>query len=327
MVVKPVAMVDNTSSLATASPIAAIMLVKDTKGPVALTNLIVDGADSPVACGRNPVGIFYRNASGSVSDSTVRNIRMASGSEGCGGGIGIFAQSGLALTSNVTVKGCNVHDFQKTGIAGNEVGTKLTATANVVLGDGPISYVAQNGIQIGYGATGSLTDNRVSEFAWTPCVDTNNCAWCSTGILLYDPDSLATSSVNANGNIVSHTQCAGIYQWGNSGQIVSNYVSATDPWDGIAVMGNNNMVKSNTVTKSNESGIWLQGDKNSITLNRIQETPIGIWIDSGTGNNYPTNSNTFPNVGEAIRTGVTDSALMMMQAGSNADRNVTPDRF
>ncbi|MCE5336886.1 MAG: hypothetical protein LLG06_20090 [Desulfobacteraceae bacterium] len=58
--------------------------------------------------------------------------------------------------------------------------------------------------------------------------------------------------------------------------------------------------------------------------------PTGIWIEGGTGNNYPTRSghaNTFPSIGEAIGTGVTESALMMMQTGSNANRTVTPDRF
>ena len=133
MLIRPgVLTVPNTTSFATGNPIAAIVLVKEAKG-VTLTNLTVDGADNVLGgCGPNLVGIFYRNASGKVEADAVRNIRLGPASAnlgGCQSGIGIFAQSGTGpgSPSKLTVIGSTVHDYQKTGIVGNEAGTELTA--------------------------------------------------------------------------------------------------------------------------------------------------------------------------------------------------------
>ena len=67
----------------------------------------------------------------------------------------------MAITDNV------VSDYQKNGIVVNgEVSG--TIDRNVVTGDGPITYIAQNGIQIGFGASGVIRDNEVSGNDYTP---------------------------------------------------------------------------------------------------------------------------------------------------------------
>ena len=79
-----------------------------------------------------------------------------------------FVQSGISLvtggagTSTVTVRNSSVHDFQKNGITGNEVGTTLTVSSNEVRGLGPTNGAAENGVQLGFGATGRVMATRSS---------------------------------------------------------------------------------------------------------------------------------------------------------------------
>jgi parallel beta-helix repeat protein len=282
--------VTNSTSFSTGNPIAAIVLVKETKG-VTLTNLTIDGADNVLGgCGPNLVGIYYRNASGKVEAAAVRNIRLGPGPgfEGCQAGIGIFAQSGTGpgSPSKLTVLGSSVHDYQKGGIVGNEAGTELTAIGNGVAGDGPTPFIAQNGIQIGFGATGTISFNSVVNQVYSPCVDVLTCSnGSSTAVLIYDADS-----VNVTSNSVAKSQ-SGIYLFqSDHSEVTLNIVSDTDVFDGIAVQqANNNRVQSNLIFNSDESGVYVEGNNNKVQNNTINDTPCGIFEASGTGNNLSGN--------------------------------------
>ena len=75
--VMPNAVLANSTSTSTGNPIAAIILVEGTD-KVTLTHLAVDGANNGLAdCATNLVGIFFRNASGTIQDAAVRNIQLA----------------------------------------------------------------------------------------------------------------------------------------------------------------------------------------------------------------------------------------------------------
>ena len=43
----------------------------------------------------------------------------------------------------------------------------MTISNNVVTGEGPVSYIAQNGIQLGYGMKAAVSGNTVSGNAYT----------------------------------------------------------------------------------------------------------------------------------------------------------------
>ena len=61
--------------------------------------MTIDGGGYTATAGcasPNPIGVYYRNASGTVTNSVVKNIRMGAGLEGCQGGLGIFAQAAPA---------------------------------------------------------------------------------------------------------------------------------------------------------------------------------------------------------------------------------------
>ena len=61
----------------------------------------------------------------------------------------------------------------------------------------------------------------------------------------------------------------------------------TDVFDGIAVIGDNNAVKDNMITNSDESGVFVQGANNTIQDNTINEAPVGLLVTAG--NNFSGN--------------------------------------
>ena len=56
---------------------------------------------------------------------------------------------------------------QKGGIVANGPGTDVQIQENTVTGLGPVGYIAQNGIQIGYGANATMIKNSVSAHSYT----------------------------------------------------------------------------------------------------------------------------------------------------------------
>jgi hypothetical protein len=319
VMLKPSAMVTNANSLTSGKNIAAAILVVNPSGAstVRIETLIVDGglnettngcADITLGGAANPIGIYFQNASGTVLNSVVRNFRRGAGHEGCQDGLGIFAQ-GDSGPHTVTVTGTSVHDFQKGGIVANEVGTTLVASENHVTGDGPTTFIAQNGIQVGFGAGGTIQKNVVADVVYSQCtsiedpedpeypdsVACNNGS--STGILIYEGANGTTVSANT----VTTSQ-VGVYLDTDSGTASSNLITNTLVYDGIYVLGDSNIVAQNSVTNSDESGIFVDGTSNSVTKNKINEAPIGIYVLCGV-NTVPTTGspkNTFVNTQQTV---------------------------
>jgi hypothetical protein len=69
-------------------------------------------------------------------------------------------------TATGVISGNTITNYQKGGITANGKVT-ATITNNHVTGQGPVDYIAQNGIQIGYGAKASVTGNTVTGNAYT----------------------------------------------------------------------------------------------------------------------------------------------------------------
>src|SRR5882757_3869301 len=165
-ILMPSSMQANTTSLFDAAPIATALLVADTTD-VSISGLTVDGANSGISqCAPDLIGISFQNASGELDHIAVRNFTLSASLNGCQSGTGIFVQSGNGGFSKVEIDHCTVHDFQKNGITADEKGTVTIIRRNVVTGIGPTTGAAQNGVQIGFGAAGSITDNVVTNNIW-----------------------------------------------------------------------------------------------------------------------------------------------------------------
>src|SRR5262249_47581239 len=133
-----------TSTFNPSTHFAAQLYVKSPATNVVINNITVDGQNNGInACDPGPIGIYFQNASGTVTRSAVVNEVLGEGLDGCQGGDGIFVQSGTSQVSTLTVNTTVVANYQKNGITGNEVGTTLTATQNTVVGRGPVTGAAE----------------------------------------------------------------------------------------------------------------------------------------------------------------------------------------
>jgi len=289
-VLMPSNMQANTTSLFDAAPLAVALLVSDTTD-VTIHGLIIDGSNNGISsCSPDFFGIAFQNASGSVRRTTIRNFKLPADLNGCQTGTGIFVQSGSGQLSSVAVDSNSVHDFQKNGITADELGTTVMIRANTVTGLGATTGAAQNGIQIGFGAAGSIRNNTVTNNLWSPCTAIATCAAVATNILVTQSDSVTVS-----GNTVSVNQ-VGIFIDGNSSTVANNETSASSVFDGIRLEGSQNFARANSVVNAGESGIYLDGSNNVVRNNTITDATVGILKTAASSGNLIQGNSFFNNI-------------------------------
>ena len=267
-------LVANVTDVDSGNPVAAQLVVQNA-GSVSISNLTVDGTGNGLSCGPDVRGILFQNSSGTVHHVAVRNQVPNGIPSGCQVGESIWVETAASHSSAVTIAHSSVHNYNKNGITGNDAGTNLTLTGNYVQGAGvvPKPGAAQNGIQLGFGATGTIKDNVVIDNIYgDPTVA------ASADILIYDAaeNSNITISRNLVGNsqlpIVLFTDTAGV---GDGVTVTGNRVFGTSTYDGIDVCTNGNTVTGNTIINSAESGVHLDASCGSTGLNN---TVIGNTI-------------------------------------------------
>lgn len=328
--------VANTVSLTTGLPIAAQIWVHDTKG-VTISNLTVDGSNNGITgCSPNLIGVYYQDASGMVNQVVARNqTALTSPINECQWGLGIFVESGTSTitgkagTSTVTVANSSVHDFQKNGITGNEVGTTVTVRANQVRGQGPTTGAAENGIQIGFGADGEVTNNSVIDEIYSPCVSTTDCAATATGILVFDSQGISVTR-NHVGNTQGGIGVTGDGSFSADDQTIANNVlNGSLVFDAIDLCGSSGgTISGNTIAGSAQSAIHLNstctpaGGGSTVSDNTINEACAGIL--NGTSGNTISASNTFFNTNNTILVGDSCTVSELAHLADSGQKSARP---
>jgi hypothetical protein len=121
--------------------------------------------------GANYFGVVVNGDVGAVSvnvtGSTIHDIGEAPlTGQGSQHGNAIYYRALGAGTASGTISGNTVTNYQKNGITTNG-SVSVTTTNNTVTGQGPVNWIAQNGIQVGYGAKATVSGNTVSGNAYT----------------------------------------------------------------------------------------------------------------------------------------------------------------
>ena len=116
-------------------------------------------------------GVVVDGSAGSTAvdilDSTIHAIGE-SPQNGTQHGVGIYyAAFNDAGTASGRVSGNRLFNYQKGGIVVNGPGSNVLVQNNIVEGQGPVGYIAQNGIQFGYGGSGSAMKNTVTGHSYT----------------------------------------------------------------------------------------------------------------------------------------------------------------
>jgi hypothetical protein len=165
----------------------------------------------------------------------------------------------------------------------------------------PVPGAAQNGIQLGFGATGTIKGNTVIDNIYgDPTVA------ASANILLYD--TAENSGITVTGNRVGNSQLPiALITLGDDGAnlgdgvtVSDNHIFGTSAYDAIDVCTNGSTVTGNTIFNSAESGVHLDascgihfggltGNNNIATGNTILESACaGILFDPTTTGNTTT---------------------------------------
>ncbi|KXB06168.1 hypothetical protein AKJ53_01120 [candidate division MSBL1 archaeon SCGC-AAA382F02] len=173
-----------------------------------------------------------------------------------GGWEGIYAYGGPYYGTGeveVTVKNNKVTEYERNGITVNGEKASGSIMNNMVVGQED-SWWANNGIQIGFGATGMIKGNTVKKNVWI------GEGWTATAILIYD-----VSDVQMVKNTVEEGQL-GIGVLGNNNKIVNNYLE-DGTWSIGVYSGTNNKVIRNTIVDYNY-GVSDYGEETKVHANR-----------------------------------------------------------
>lgn len=197
-----------------------VVYVHDTEG-VTIRDLTVDGMGRGNANYRF-VGVGFWNAGGSIIDCDIINIQDTpfSGVQHC---IGIYTYNDTSGPYTLDVVRTDLVDYQKNGMALSGEGLTVNVVDCTTTGKGPTDVTAQNGIQIGYGATGVVDGCTVTGHVWTG--DT----WTASGMLLD-----TSSSIVVRDSVVNNNQ-TGVYCYAINGLFDGLSVSnlTADTWDGF----------------------------------------------------------------------------------------------
>jgi hypothetical protein len=281
----PASIQQNATSLATGNAIAAAVFVSGAAN-VSITGLTVDGINNGITeCAPVLIGVYFQNSSGSLQHATVRNFALSASLNGCQSGTGVFVESGGGQSSDVEISDCSIHGYQKNGVTANETGTNARIHDNIVTGAGPTTGAAQNGIQIGFSATGAIRGNTVANNFWSPCNDATTCTSVATAILVTQ-----SNNVRVGENTVGIDQ-VGIFIDGNDNHVHGNSAFSASVFENITILGNGNRIEENRVFNGGDADIFVQGNNNTVMGNLITEAPAGILEGSGsTGNIFTANA-------------------------------------
>jgi parallel beta-helix repeat protein len=274
---------------------APVIVATDTSS-VTIKKLKVDGSlvTSVPSGANNFIGILYRGVGGVIDTVTVTGIGVTEK------GSSILLSS-MGNTVNVEVKGCNISNFLKGGITADYAGLTANIHDNIVTGSGPSSASCPNAIEIAYGATGTVTNNQVSNVAYT-----GTGYWWAYGIIFGDASGTATgntltncqagigaeapyasshtvtisnNTISAAGltgvpNVFGIYVCTGDDNAAIDVTIMNNDLSAGGPGKGIQIGDTSANGAAGTVNATIEGndisnwrdGIWLDSTTNQVTI-------------------------------------------------------------
>ncbi|MBI2723860.1 MAG: right-handed parallel beta-helix repeat-containing protein [Chloroflexi bacterium] len=233
-------------------------------------------------------GIFVVDSTGTVSNNIIKGITHGP-SNGVQSGVGVRVTARSGGTSNVTLTSNNISDVQKNAVVvtNRYGGASVTATIsnNTVAGNGPITYIAQNGIQVSEGANATVSGNDISGYDYAPpsCspVVTGSCPAAAVGLLI-----VGAGNVSATNNNI-HNNMEGAYvQQTNNATVNGNAFTANRDAALFLYLSNNGGYANNTVLGTSTSfGVYLYDTttNNSFTGNAFRNGDYGVLVDYSAG--------------------------------------------
>jgi hypothetical protein len=228
---------------------------------VGLNNLTVSGPGNATSCadGLNYGVAVSGNATLNADSDTVTDIRDSDAAlSGCQVGIGMLVGRGTNV-GTATITNTDVKRYQKGGIvidgSTGSSESKGTVSNSTINGNGPVTAIAQNGVQVSNGAYGRIGLNSI---LGNECDVSNVCGpgatqTASAGILLFAPDP---TSVIAYNNISGNDMGLYTYQHASQTGTVTaslNYFLSNRWYGAFLDQGNTTLI--NNIIQSSNVGI------------------------------------------------------------------------
>jgi hypothetical protein len=133
------------------------------KVAVSISHVTVQGDWPASVCYGSLYGVLIEGgATATLSDSAVDQIG-AYPLNGCQGGVGIEAGSAPpGQVGHAVLVSDTIQSYQKNGITADGPGSSARVSGVTVTGDGPSAQIAQNGIQVSFGATAVVTGSVIA---------------------------------------------------------------------------------------------------------------------------------------------------------------------
>ncbi len=291
----PVSGVSVTNNTITNHHVQAIQI--DTMANVLVDGNHIDGqgggtTSSPGTTPDNDTryyGIFAVDSTGTISNNTIKGITHGP-SNGLQSGVGIRLTARAGNAANMTIHANTISDVQKGAIVVTNYygGTAVNAVVNnnSVAGNGPISYIAQNGIQVSNGATAQVDANDVSGYDYTPST------WAAIGILVYGAGPVSVTNNNVHNNM------EGLFvQSSDNATVTGNTFTSTRDTAIFTYLSNGGTYTANTLTgQAGSTGMYLYdaSTNNTVSSNAFRFNDNGVFVDytaagKPTGNHFNQN--------------------------------------
>ncbi len=141
-----------------------------------ISGLTIDG-DNKGTSNYRFVGLGFFNGGGEVSHVKVINVMDATFS-GNQHGVAVYSSNNTGGPYAISMTDVYIDTFQKNAVALLGSGLTVDLTGVTTVGHGATDVTAQNGIQIGSGVSGTVTDCAISDVAYT------GGSWTATGFLV-----------------------------------------------------------------------------------------------------------------------------------------------
>ena len=253
-----------------------------TSGVVNITGLAIEAQWPEGTCYDSMYGIFVGEGLLVATDDTINGAGAVT-INGCQGGVGIevgTARSTPSEEGHATLKGVTVSGYKKNGITVEGAGSTIAVTSSTVTGAGPTAAIAQNGIQISYGSTGSIKSSTISGDEYTPEDE-------STGVLFYDAGSAGSTVTSSaiNGNDL------GLYYEAESPTNSTELTVSKDEFNAnhqaIGLDQGDTVISKDTLNGPGEAGIEIYqyegqaaAPNSTATSDKIKHMDVGVKVSS-----------------------------------------------